>query len=96
MDGLEYVIIPSDETLDAYQHGELDVVYADYDRIPEFEADPILSQELLTIPLLASEIFHLNWTREPFQDQKVREAFAYAFDRDALLPRDVLAPASRR
>ena len=28
-------------------------------------------------------IFHLNLRREPFTDKNVREAFAYAFDRDA-------------
>ena len=81
LDGIEYVVISSDETLDAYQRGALDVIYADFDRIPEFEVDPVLSRELLAIPLLASDVLLLNWMREPFQDQKVREAFAYAFDR---------------
>ena len=50
--------------------------------IPALEADPVLSRELVTIPDAGTDYFAFNVNREPFQDQKVREAFAYAFDRE--------------
>lgn len=82
LDGIELVVIPSEQTTAAYQRGDLDIIYADFARIPEFEADPLLSRELVAIPLLATDVFNFNWTEEPFQDKHVREAFAYAFDRE--------------
>src|SRR4029450_6214752 len=51
--------------------------------LTEMEADPVLSRELVFAPNTMTGVFLLNNTREPFQDKKVREAFAYAFDRDA-------------
>ena len=41
-----------------------------------------MSRELVTIPDAGTDYFVFNVNREPFQDPKVREAFAYAFDRE--------------
>ncbi len=82
LDGLDLVMIPGEERLAAYQRGELDVTYAEYDDIPRLEADPVLSNELLDIPMFYVDAFLFNQTRPPFTDPKVRQAFAYAFDRE--------------
>ena len=51
--------------------------------MPAVEADPTLSTELLRSPPPTTCLLNFNLTKEPFQDKKVREAFAYAFDRAA-------------
>ena len=68
----------------AYENGELDVLWPGGEgAFPALEADPVLSRELVTIPDAGMNYFNFNFNKEPFQDKKVREAFAYAFDRDA-------------
>jgi oligopeptide transport system substrate-binding protein len=81
LDGIEYRII--DDSLEAYRRGEIDVLGLSSDMMPEIEADPVLSRELLTLQTSFIGVFLMNLTREPFTDKKVREAFAYAFDRAA-------------
>src|SRR6185295_10345095 len=44
--------------------------------IPAIEADPILSRELVTIPVAGTGYFNFNLSKEPFQDKKVRQALA--------------------
>jgi oligopeptide transport system substrate-binding protein len=51
--------------------------------IPSLEADPELSRDLVALPIAGTVYFQFNLTREPFQDPKMREAFSYAFDREA-------------
>jgi oligopeptide transport system substrate-binding protein len=83
LDGIEYTIVPDEQhALDAYTRGDLDVVYAKFDIIPQFEADPAMSREHVAIPTLTADVFQFNLTKEPFNDKKVRAAFAYAFDRE--------------
>jgi oligopeptide transport system substrate-binding protein len=69
-------------TLDAYRQGELEVNWPVEELMPAIEADPVLSRELLYMPVAGTEYLWFNFTREPFTDKKVREAFAYAFDRE--------------
>jgi len=82
LDGIDYIIMNEDASFEAYQRGELDVTTPAFDRIPEFEADPVLSRELLGLPTSSSEIFNFNLQKAPFQDLQVRRAFAYAFDHE--------------
>jgi oligopeptide transport system substrate-binding protein len=70
-------------TLQAYRDGKYDMNWTPYDDLPAVEADPALSRDLVLLPVPGTIYFNFNITREPFQDQKVREAFAYAFDREA-------------
>jgi oligopeptide transport system substrate-binding protein len=83
LDGVEYVITSYEDALAAYKRGELAIATPLEDWLPEIEADPVLSRELHRLPAPFIDIFNFNLRREPFQDKKVREAFAYAFHRDA-------------
>ena len=51
--------------------------------LPAVEADPVLGAELLRYPFASTTTLAFNLTKAPFQDKQVREAFAYAFDREA-------------
>jgi oligopeptide transport system substrate-binding protein len=84
LDGLEFLFLDYHDpaTLDAYRQGELDVNWPVEELMPAIEADPVLSRELLYMPVAGTEYLWFNFTREPFTDKKVREAFAYAFDRE--------------
>ena len=87
LDGLEFLFLDIDPATEAYRNGEVDVIWPGELNIPAIEADPVLSRELVIIPDAGTDYFVFNLNREPFQDPKVREAFAYAFDRDAFCRR---------
>ena len=82
LDGIELIPLAEDRVQDAYDRGDVDDIYPVFDRIPQYEADPVLSRELIALPTLNTDVFLFNLTREPFQEKEVREAFAYAFDRE--------------
>jgi oligopeptide transport system substrate-binding protein len=83
LDGLEFRFFDIGAAMEAYRDGEVDVTWPGEMSIPSIEADPTLSRELVTIPEAGTGYFRFNLHREPFQDPKVRQAFAYAFDREA-------------
>ncbi|MCD6031045.1 MAG: putative transporter, substrate binding protein (oligopeptide) [Thermomicrobiales bacterium] len=83
LDAVEYVVLPYDEAMQAYRDGYLTVMRPWEESMPAIEADPILSRDVLNIWIPFIEMFNFNFNKEPFTDQKVREAFAYGFDRDA-------------
>jgi oligopeptide transport system substrate-binding protein len=86
LDELEFLFLDYGDpaTMEGYRRGDFDVNWPGAaEDIPAIEAGPILSRELVTIPVAGTGYFNFNLSKEPFQDQKVREAFAYAFDRDA-------------
>ena len=84
LEGLEFLFRDyyDSATLDAYRRGEFDVNWPVEELMPAIEADPVLSRELLFMPVAGTQYLSFNLTREPFTDEKVREAFAYAFDRE--------------
>ncbi len=83
-DGLEYVYVADGSVaLEAYQVGDLDMIFLDEAHLPMAEEDPALSQQLVRIAGASSAMLSFNLTQEPFTDPKVREAFAYGFDREA-------------
>jgi oligopeptide transport system substrate-binding protein len=83
LDGIDYVYQgDSAVALEAYRAGELDIVQLDPVQIPEVEDDPVLSAEFIAYPVAWTSTLAYNLSMEPFQDKKVREAFAYAFDRE--------------
>ena len=76
----------------AYQAGEIDGLFADQDTTPVSPtaykmamSDPRLRRELFAYPYFATRYFFFDPTVEPWNDIKVRQAFAHAIDRDALL-----------
>lgn len=83
LDGIEYLFLDQQEATEMYERGEIDVGGPPYDLIPAVEADPVLGRELAALPTTISNVYLFNLRREPFQDQKVREAFSLAFDRES-------------
>ena len=68
---------------EAYKNDEFDIVILaaeDYDTIM---ADPVLSEEALIYPGSCTFDVMFHQQKPPFDDKAVREAFAYALDRDA-------------
>ncbi|MFN8590540.1 MAG: peptide ABC transporter substrate-binding protein [Thermomicrobiales bacterium] len=83
LDGIEYVVFPYDDAMQAYKDGYLHIMRPWQEYIPGLEADPVLSKDILSVWTPYLEMFNFNFTKEPFTDRHVREAFAYGFDRDA-------------
>jgi ABC-type oligopeptide transport system substrate-binding subunit len=85
LDGIEFVFVdyrdPANMT--GYEQGDFDITWLSEELLPVIEADPVLSRELISLPIPGTIYWAFNLTREPFTDQKVREAFAYGFDREA-------------
>jgi oligopeptide transport system substrate-binding protein len=71
----------SSVALEAYKAGQLDMFSPDPSQLPAIKSDPELSKQLVTYPAATTIQLSFNLTKEPFTDKKVREAFAYAFDR---------------
>lgn len=85
LNGIEYRYVDdSAVALEAYRAGDLDIVQLQSTQIPEVEADPDLLAAYLTYPQAGIQFLAMNLTTEPFNDKKVREAFAYAIDRETL------------
>jgi oligopeptide transport system substrate-binding protein len=85
LDSIEYRYIEDAAVaLEAYRAGELDIATIEAPQIPEVEADPQLSEELVSYPWASTRNLDMNLTTEPFTDKKVREAFSYAIDRETL------------
>jgi oligopeptide transport system substrate-binding protein len=83
LDGIEYVYQgESAVALEAYRAGDLDIVDLDPTLLPSIQADPELADQLVAYPVASTFTLSFNLTQEPFTDKKVREAFAYAFDRE--------------
>jgi oligopeptide transport system substrate-binding protein len=81
--GIEYVYQgDSAVALAAYQQGDLDIVSLDPSQLPQIESDPQLSEQLVRYPTAFTTQLQFKLNDEPFNDPKVREAFAYAFDRE--------------
>lgn len=83
VDGIEYVYITdSAAALEAYRTGAVDIVGVDSSQLQQIDADPSLADQLLRYPGANTWYLNFNLNQEPFQDPKVREAFAYGFDRE--------------
>jgi oligopeptide transport system substrate-binding protein len=83
LDGIEYVYIDDPQVaLEAYRAGDLHITQLAPPQIPVVEADPALLPQMVSFPAAVTINLMFDLKQEPFQDQKVREAFAYAFDRE--------------
>jgi oligopeptide transport system substrate-binding protein len=83
LDGIDYVYVDDAAVaLEAYRAGDLDIVDLEPPQIPEVNADPALSEAHVVYPQASTYFLQMNLNLEPFTDLKVREAFAYAFDRE--------------
>jgi oligopeptide transport system substrate-binding protein len=88
---LEYSYVSdSAVSFEAYKNNEFDIIGAAAEDIEVIKADPVLSKELITYPGSCTFAVMFHQLKEPFTDQKVREAFAQGLDRESWV-RDVLA-----
>lgn len=88
--GVEYAFInESQVAFQAYQNGELDALTVAAEDLGAVQSDPVLSKELSDVTGSCTFYFGFNNNRPPFDNIKVRQAFAQAFDREAYV-RDVL------
>ncbi|WP_129670365.1 peptide ABC transporter substrate-binding protein [Candidatus Chloroploca sp. Khr17] len=78
-----YMITESQVAFQAYQNGELDMLAVAPEDLQAVQSDPTLSQELLPVSGSCTFYFGFNTTKAPFEDLKVRQGFAQAFDREA-------------
>jgi oligopeptide transport system substrate-binding protein len=86
---IEYqYIADSSIAFDAYKNDELDIIPSAAEDLPVIEADPDLAAQHLVYPGSCTIAIMFHNGKPPFNDQKVREAFAYATDREAWV-RDV-------
>lgn len=87
IDGIRYVIVPSDDTaMSMYEAGELDVLgIAGPEAARRIMRDQRLRAQAQTAS--AAQINYLGMNQNqyaPFRDRRVREAFCVAIDRDAM------------
>jgi oligopeptide transport system substrate-binding protein len=84
LEGIDWLFYGDGEAaIAAYRDNKVDAIWVDSASIPALEADPVLSRELVTIPDAGTSYYLFNLTKAPFTDKHVRDAFAYAFDREA-------------
>jgi len=84
-----HYLTDSAQALAAYRSHQLDVITPSPADMAAIRADPTLSKELLTYSGSCSFAIMFHNLKPPFTDPKVRQAFAYALDRNAWV-RDVL------
>ena len=83
-------ITDSAVSFEAYKNDEFDIVGLAAEDLAVVQADSVLSQEANIYPGSCTFALMFHQLKEPFTDQKVREAFAYAIDRETWV-RDVLS-----
>jgi oligopeptide transport system substrate-binding protein len=80
---LEYrYITDSAVSFEAYKNGEFDIIGLAAEDLATVQADPVLSKEANIYPGSCTYAFMFHQLKEPFTDQKVREAFSEALDRE--------------
>jgi oligopeptide transport system substrate-binding protein len=79
------LFLDSVEQLVNYEAGLLDVAEVPLAEIDRVRADPVLSEELNISPTRCSYYYGFNTSKPPFDDPKVRRAFSWAIDRQALV-----------
>ncbi|HAJ34656.1 MAG TPA: peptide ABC transporter substrate-binding protein, partial [Chloroflexi bacterium] len=87
---IDYAFITdSAVAFEAYKNNEFDIVGLAAEDLEVVQADPQLSQEANIYPGSCTFAVMFHQLKEPFTDQKVREAFAHALDRESWV-KDVL------
>ncbi len=81
---IEYsYITDSAVSFEAYKNDEFDVIASAGEDFGAIESDPDLKAQHVVYAGSCTIAIMFHQLKEPFTDQKVREAFAYALDRDA-------------
>lgn len=78
----EYVVDDAAVAYAKYKNGELDMAGVPNADSAAMKADPLLSRELIVNPELTVSWVNINVKQAPFDNLKVRQAFAQAIDRN--------------
>ncbi|MBM3149382.1 MAG: peptide ABC transporter substrate-binding protein, partial [Chloroflexi bacterium] len=91
LEKIVYKIGGPEALLSAYLAGENDAIYEDYEGTlspadqKKIDSDPVLKQQLHRYLKMQSWYITFGGGKYAFKDPKVRQAFAHAIDRDALI-----------
>jgi oligopeptide transport system substrate-binding protein len=94
--GVEFKFIQDlSVALQAYKNNEVDIIVPDPNDVPAIKADATLGKEYIDPLGACTESYELNNTKPPFDNKKVRQAFATGFDRESYI-RDALKDTSAK
>jgi peptide/nickel transport system substrate-binding protein/oligopeptide transport system substrate-binding protein len=83
---IEAIFMEPDTFWLAFQNGEIDwVLAAQKSTMDQIMADPELQKQTISYPYFQTYYFFFDTWNPPFDNLKVRQAFAHAIDREALL-----------
>jgi len=81
---IEYrYITDSAVAFEAYKNNEFDIIEFGAEDLPVIQTDPVLSAEANIYPGSCTFAVMFHQQKPPFDNQKVREAFSHALDREA-------------
>lgn len=85
-DSIQIVIVGEHSAMQMYKNGELDWVGSPMSDIPQDAMQSLKEdEELRFAPAAGTHWFKFNVTKAPFNNQKLRKAFAYAIDRKSIV-----------
>lgn len=84
--GVELIILDENTALQLYKAGAIDWAGSPLSTLPQDAVSSLKQQNQLKIaPGAGTHIFRINTTRVPFDNEKMRRAFALAIDRQAIV-----------
>jgi len=86
IDQVTFLFLDDTPTFNNYEAGTVDAqLQPPLTELDRIKADPKLSKELTIGPSFSTYYFGFNVTKAPFDDARVRRAFSYALDRQAII-----------
>ncbi len=85
IDKVTFLMLDETAAFNNYEAGTMDAVSVPLTEIDRVKADPKLSKELVIAPNFCTYVYPFNTTKPPFDDVRMRRAFSYAVDREALV-----------
>jgi len=86
LDTVQYTYIQDlSVALQAYKNNEVDIIIPDPNDVATVKSDPVLGPEFKEYAGGCTYALSFNLTKPPFDNPKVREAFAYGYDRESVI-----------